>query len=159
MSKQFLHWRGMVSGTKAINPPPPVPSRGQLQQAGKTDSAGIKIPGLDMATTSSTCVHALKKRRLQIKQEMAYTRPWNFTLLSLLLSKYKDWRIYQGILNRLFCSLTEIECMFTPRCQMLKLTYFFLLISFPSQYLLFVLSIRSLVIPLFYLEWSCDLKA
>ena len=40
---------------------------GQLQQAEKTDSAGIKIPGLDMATTSSTSVHALKKRRLQIK--------------------------------------------------------------------------------------------
>ena len=70
MSGQLLHWtcwRRRVPGTKALNPPPPIPSRVQLQQAGKTDSAGTEIPGLDMATTSSTSVHALEKRRLQIK--------------------------------------------------------------------------------------------
>ena len=67
MSGQLLHWRGRVPRTKALNPPMPVPSRGQLQQAGKTDSAGIEITGLDMATTSRTSVHALKKRRLQIE--------------------------------------------------------------------------------------------
>ena len=39
---------------KALNPPQPIPSRGQLQQAGKTDSAGIEIPGLDMTTPSRT---------------------------------------------------------------------------------------------------------
>ena len=44
----------------------PVPSRGQLQQVRGNDSAGIEIPGLDTATTS-TSVHALKKHRLQIK--------------------------------------------------------------------------------------------
>ena len=61
MSRQLLHWRERVPGTKALNPPPPVPSQGKLQQAGKTDSAGTEIPRLDMAATSSTPVHTLKK--------------------------------------------------------------------------------------------------
>ena len=67
MLRQLLHWRGRVPGTKALNPPPPVPSREQLQQVWKIVSAGIEVPGLDTATTSSTSVHALKKGHLQIK--------------------------------------------------------------------------------------------
>ena len=44
-----------VPVTKALNPP----CSGQLQQAGKTDSAGIEIPEFDTATTSSPSVHAV----------------------------------------------------------------------------------------------------
>ena len=58
-------WRHAVAAlerevpvTKALNPP----CSGQLQQAGKTDSAGIEIPEFDTATTSSTSVHALLKK-------------------------------------------------------------------------------------------------
>ena len=70
MSKQLLHWRVRVPGTKSLNTLPRlVSSRGQLQQAGKTDSAGIKIPSLDMATTSSTSLHALKGEDTQEKVE------------------------------------------------------------------------------------------
>ena len=46
-----------------------------------------------------------------------------------------------------FSLLTEMHVH--RQSQMLKLIYLFLLISFPSQYLLFVLSIRSLVTALF----------
>ena len=42
--RQLLHWRGRVLGTKGLNPPPPVPSRGQLQQVSKIVSAGIEVP-------------------------------------------------------------------------------------------------------------------
>ena len=67
MLRQLLHWRGRILGNKAPNPPPPVQSLGQLQQAWKTNSSAIEIPGLDTATSPSTSVHALKKSRLQIK--------------------------------------------------------------------------------------------
>ena len=53
---------------------------GQLQQAGNTNSAGIEIPGFDMATTSSTFVHALKSVVCRSSQEASYARLWNFTL-------------------------------------------------------------------------------
>ena len=67
-------------GTKALNPPPPVLSLGQLLQAVKTDSAGNEIPGFDTATTSGTSVHALKSVVCRSSQEAAYTRLWNFTI-------------------------------------------------------------------------------
>ena len=45
----------------------------------KTDSTGIEIPGLGMATTSNTSVHVLKSVVCRSSQEMADTRLWNFT--------------------------------------------------------------------------------
>ena len=77
------------SKTKALNPPPLVLSRGQLQQVGKTDSAGIEIPWLDMASTSSTSVHALKKRCLQIKPGSGLYTAMEFhtlTIVNIILS-------------------------------------------------------------------------
>ena len=65
MSRQLLLWRARFPGTK---------------QAGRTDPAGIEIPGFDMATTSITSVHALKKHRLQIKPGSGlYTAINNFS--------------------------------------------------------------------------------
>ena len=89
MSKQLLHWRGRVPKTKALNPPPLVLSQGQLQQVGKTDSAGTEIPWLDMASTSNTSVHALKKCCLQIKPGSGLYTAMEFhtlTIVNIILS-------------------------------------------------------------------------
>ena len=84
MSRQLLHWRGGVHGTKALNPPPPVLSLGYLQQAEKTDSAGIEIPGLDTATTSSTFVHALKTASFANQARNGVIDGYEISLLTII---------------------------------------------------------------------------
>ena len=67
MSRQLLHWRGRVPGTKALKPPPPIPSRDSCSKLERLIQQEFEIPGLDTATTSGTSVHALKKSRLKMK--------------------------------------------------------------------------------------------
>ena len=77
---------------------------GQLQQAGNTNSAGIEIPGLDMATTSSTFVHALKSVVCRSSQEASYARLWNFTLfLNKVYSKMSLRNKYSHQFVHAFC--------------------------------------------------------
>ena len=76
MSRQLLLWRVRFPETK---------------QAGRTDPAGIEIPGFDMATTSITSVHALKRHCcLQIKAGSGlYTAINNFSF-------QKKWKMKQN---------------------------------------------------------------
>ena len=102
MFRQLLHWRGRVPGTKALNRPLPVPSRGQLQQVWKIVPAGIEVPGLDTATTSSSSVHALKKRRLEIKSGSGLYTARNFTHLCHICAKgFFDSKLDKTVIDKI----------------------------------------------------------
>ena len=46
MSRQLLHWRGRVPWTKALNPPPPVPSRGSCSKLERLIQQELNYLGL-----------------------------------------------------------------------------------------------------------------
>ena len=82
MSRQLLHWRGRVGtkGFKALNSLPPVPSRGAVASSWNDWFSRNWNTWLDTATTSSTSVHTLKKRRCRPSHEAAYTRLYGISL-------------------------------------------------------------------------------
>ena len=69
----YCSWRGRVPGTKALNPPPLVPSRGQLAAVDllETTQDEANNLGLIISPTPRLCMHVLNQHRCRSSQEAA----------------------------------------------------------------------------------------